>query len=310
VGNFRHLGSKNACIATRHLWGGQIMRLAIFPVAVLLLGIGVQSIESNDSKILRVGILASMGENKPPRYRDIAPWNLNQLVKEFTGFRSVTLQGLDAFTSAKQLEAKKWDLGVFQGIEFAWVQKRYPNLKPLMLAIMQDSALQAALVVRKGSGSKKFADLKGKDIAILESSLPCRVFADENVTGQSRNTFAKFYESPNGNEALSDVLNGKVKAAIVDTPSLLEFQDLYPGRYKNLTILAKSRPFPPPVIVYREGALPGDLLKQFRNGMLKVSKSEKGKVALSNFGILRFQNVPADFHQTLSKLAAKYPSPN
>ena len=261
----------------------------------------------SDPQILRIGILASMAEDKPPRYREIGPPELNKLVKEFTGLRSVTFQGLDAFSAAKQLDAKKWDLGVFTGIEFAWVQKQYPHLKPLMVAITQENALQAALVVRKGSASKGFGDLKGKDIAILETRLACRLFADKNCN-PPRNTFAKFFQAPNGQDALADVLRGKVKAAIVDTPTLKHFQDLYPGRFKNLTILKRSPAFPPPVIVGREG-LPTELLQQFRNGMLKVSRTEKGRMALMDFGILRFQEVPKDFQETLTDFATRFPPP-
>jgi ABC-type phosphate/phosphonate transport system substrate-binding protein len=164
-------------------------------------------------------------------------------------------------------------------------------------------------VVRRGSAIKEFGDLKDKDIAILESRLPCRLFADKNTSGQPRNKFARFFQAPNGQEALSDVLSGKVKAAIVDTPTLDHFKDLYPGRYKRLTILAQSPPFPPPVIVYRTGGLPADVLKKFKKGMLKVSQTEKGRQALMEFGILRFQQVPKDFQKNSTEIATMYPAP-
>jgi ABC-type phosphate/phosphonate transport system substrate-binding protein len=261
-----------------------------------------------DPEVLRLGILATMSEGKSPRLGEIFGPELNDIVKDFTGSRSVVLNGLDPFTSAKQLEAGKWHLGVFPGVQFAWVQKKYPDLKPLLLAIKQETALRAVLVVRKESKIKGFADLKDKEVAILEARLHCRLFADKGVP-KPRNSFAKFFQSPNGHEALDDVLSGKVKAAIVDTPSLALFKDLLPGRFKRLKILAQSPPFPPPVVVYRMGALRPELLKKFQNGMLKISKSEKGREELSNFGILRFQAVPKDFQKTLTEIGKAYPPP-
>jgi ABC-type phosphate/phosphonate transport system substrate-binding protein len=261
-----------------------------------------------DPEVLHIGIVASAMEDKSPRLGEIFAPALNQIVKEYSDFRSVVLNGLDPFTAAKQLEAGKWHLGIFPAVGFAWVQKQYPDLKPLMLAITQESALQAALVVRKGSTVKSFADLKGKEVAILETKLHCRLFADKGVPAP-RNAFAKFFQAANGQDALADVLRDKVKAAIVDTPSLNQFKALYPGRYKHLEILAKSPPFPPPVVVYRQGALRPDLLKKFQNGMLKVSQSEKGKASLSSFGIVRFQRLPKDFQESLNEMAKAYPPP-
>lgn len=280
------------------------MLSGVFPALVFLL-----LEKPPDPEMLRIGIVESVAEDKSPRYREIFAPELNKLVKEFTGFRSVALQGLDAFTAAKQLEDEKWHLGVFTAVEFAWVQKKYPNLEPLMLAITEEKALQATLVVRTGSDIKSFADLKGKDVAILESRLPCRLFADKGVPQQPRNTFARFFQYPNGEDALDAVLRGKVKAAIVDTPSLRQFQDLYPGRFKLLTILARSPSFPPPVIVYRRGALSAGVLKKFQNGMLKANQSVKGREALATFHILRFGEVPKDFANTLAKIAKTYPPP-
>src|SRR5579864_6371892 len=119
-----------------------------FPAVFLLLS---AKVPAGDPEFLRIGIVESMAEDKSPRYREIFAPDLNSLVKEFTGLRSVALQGLDAFTAARQLDSGKWDVGVFSGVEFAWVQKQYPRLKPLMVAIPQESALEAVLVVRKGS---------------------------------------------------------------------------------------------------------------------------------------------------------------
>jgi ABC-type phosphate/phosphonate transport system substrate-binding protein len=263
-----------------------------------------------DPKILRIGIVASVSEGKSPRLGEVFAPELSDIVKEYTGLRSVVLNGLDPFTSARQLENGKWQLGVFPGVQFTWVQKNYPHLKPLMVLINQKTALRAVLVARKGSSIKGFADLKGKEIAILEGKLHCRLFADRSVPDhQHRNTFAKFFQSTNGHDAIEDVLTGKVKAAIVDTPSLELYKDLYPGRFKRLTILAKSPPFPPSVVVYRDGALRPELLKRFQAGMLKVNQSTKGRVELETFGILRFQAVPKDFQKTLAEIAKAYPPP-
>ncbi len=282
------------------------MLSGIFPVAVFLLP-AIEPPATPDPEIVRIGIVGSLSQNTSPRLRELFAPELNSLVKDFTGLKSVSLQGLDPFTAARQLQAGKWHLGVFEGVHFAWAQAKYPRLQPLLLAVNQEEPIQAVLAVKKGSEIKSFADLKGKDVDILEWQLPCRLFAEKETGGRPGKYFARLFQSQDGQEALNDVLRGKVKAAIVDAATLSQFKDLYPGRYQMLTMLAHSPPFPPPVVVYYEGSLGAGMLKQFRDGMLKASQSEKGKSALATFRILRFQAVPADFQKTLAKIAKAYP---
>ena len=214
---------------------------------------------------------------------------------------SVVLEGVTPATAAKQLEDKKWHLGVFHGVELAWVQSKYPNLRPLMIAPDIDSPVKVAVVAEKKSNVNSFADLKGKQVMMLDR-LHCRLFRDK-LTGKEQNYFAGTQETRSVEQAVNAVLEGKAAGAIVDTPTLKFFQGLQPGRFAQLKIVQESEPFPPAVIVYRQGALSDALLKHLVDSMLKVNQSDQGRDVLKAFHCAGFQTVPADFQQSLTAIA-------
>jgi ABC-type phosphate/phosphonate transport system substrate-binding protein len=279
----------------------------IWSVVVLLLG--SLTLSAADPEILRVGILESLTQGTSPRLRESFAPKFAELVKDFTGFKSVTLQGISPFTAARQLEAGKWHLGIFQGVELAWVQSKYPKLKPLMLAVFEDVNVRAVLMVKKDSDVKDFKDLKGKTVCIHETKLHCRLFADKGAGGKAQDLFGKLLQTNSGEDALDNILMGKADAAIVDTAILKLYKNVNPGRFKQLKTAAESEVFPAPVVIYRQGTLSDDMLKKLREGMLKANQSEKGREAMSTFQISGFRPVPADYQEIVTKIAKAYPAP-
>jgi ABC-type phosphate/phosphonate transport system substrate-binding protein len=262
-----------------------------------------------DPAILRVGIMESLTLGTSPRVRESLAPKFAELVKDFTGYKSVTLQGLSPFTAARQLEAGKWHLGIFQGVELAWVQGRYPKLKPLMVAIFEEANVRAVLMVKKDSNVDGFKGLQGRTVCIHETKLHCSLFADKGAGGRAQDFFGKLLQVGSGEDALDDILLGKAEAAVVDTAILKLYKDVNPGRYKQLKIAAKSEVFPSPAVVYRQGTLSDDMLKKLRAGMLKANQSEKGREVMTTFQITSFQPVPKDYQQTLANIAKAYPAP-
>jgi ABC-type phosphate/phosphonate transport system substrate-binding protein len=267
----------------------------------------VRAQEIPDPDILRVGMLDSLVQDTSPRLREAFAPKFADLVKEFTGLKSVILPGLDAFTAARQLEAGKWHLGIFEGVEFAWVQRKFPKLRPLMVVIYEQQRICAVLVTKQDSDIKSAADLKGADLNILSSKLPCRLFA--NKLGGGRSHFKKLWQKSSGEDALDDILTGKVNAAIVDTAILDLYKDVTPGKYHRLKVLAQSVPFPEPAIIHREGILSTDILRRLEEGMNRATQSPKGREALTSFQIKRFAPVPPDYQQSLDAIAKAFPAP-
>src|SRR4029077_14783909 len=133
-------------------------------------------------------------------------------------------------------------------------------------------------------------------VALQHTKLHCRLFADKEAQGRATEYF-KLLQNRNAEEALDDILLGKVKAAIVDTVSLYFYKENNPGRYNRLREAARSEAFPPAAIaiVYRQGRLSQDVLGKVRAGLLKVDQSEFGRETLAGFYVTKFQPVPADY---------------
>jgi ABC-type phosphate/phosphonate transport system substrate-binding protein len=262
-----------------------------------------------DPEILRIGILESLTQGTSPRLRESFAPKFAELVKDLTGFKSVTLQGLSPYTAARQLETGKWHLGIFQGVELAWVQSKYPKLEPLMVAIFEEVNVRAVLMVKKDSDVKGFKDLKGKTACIHETKLHCRLFVDKGAGGKAQDFFGKLLHTSSGEDALDNILLGKAEAAIVDTAILKLYKDVNPGRFKQLKTAVESEVFPAPAVIYRKGTLSDDMLKKLREGMLKANQTEKGREAMATFQITGFRRVPADYQKTLTIIAKAYPAP-
>jgi ABC-type phosphate/phosphonate transport system substrate-binding protein len=262
-----------------------------------------------DPEVMHIGIVDSLVKDLSPGRKEIVDTDFPILVKDFTGFKSRVLQGGDPFAAARKLASGKWHLGVFQGVEFAWAQAGDPKLRPLLVAINKEPTNHALLVTKKDSSLKGFADLKGKSVYLLKSRAHCRLFADKGAGGDAKSFFGKLTRTSAAEDALDDVLRGKVQAAVVDVTALELYKLVNPGRFERLKVLAKSEPFPPTVVAYYQGGLSDAVLRKFRAGMQKANESDKGKDAMSSVRITAFEAVPADFPKMLANIAKAYPAP-
>lgn len=262
---------------------------------------------ADDPDVLSIGFVESLLRESPPGQSKLFGNEFRKMVLDFTGLKSVTLLGLSPTSAAQQLNNGKWHLGVFHGVEFAWIQAKHPKLLPLMIAAVDHSPVRAVLVVKKDSILGNVADLKGKDIRIL-TRLHCKLFADK-TTGKASDYFGKMLQTHSVEEALDEVLRDHVQGAMVDTLALSIYKDLQPGRFKHLKVVAESEPFPPAVIVHRQGCLSDAMLNLLKERMLKVNQSEKGRESLSSFHITGFQLVPADYQKTLTNIVRAHPAP-
>lgn len=272
---------------------------------VLLLGL--PPVWAADPDVLRIGFVDSILQETTASKRKIFGKEFSDLVRDFAGLKCTVTEGINPETSARQLDDEKWHLGVFHGVEFAWVMGKHPKLKPLMIAATRDEPVKALLMVLKDSPVKSLSDLKGKTISRMRL-LHCRLFSDKEA-GNMMNFFGDVKQTRSVEDALSAVLDGKAEGAVIDTPSLAFYKSIQPGRFKKLRIAAESVAFPPAVIVYHEGTLSDAYLKHLRDSMLKVNQTERGREALENFQVTGFQLVPAGFEQQLKDILQAYPAP-
>jgi ABC-type phosphate/phosphonate transport system substrate-binding protein len=273
----------------------------------LLVG-AVSPLAAKDPAVIHIGLLDSLVKELSAGRQQLLEAEFEGLVRDFTGFKSEVARGGAPFEAAKKLESDEWHLAVFQGVEFAWAQAQHPKLKPLAIAVNNPREVHAFLLAKKGAG-KGAADLKGKDVNLLQGKVHCRLFAAKVAGGDPQAFFGNLLPISSGEMALDNVLRGKVAAALVDQTTVDAYKRIHPGRFDKLETAAQSERFPSTVIVYRDGVLSERVLNGFRDGMIKANQSDRGREAMANFKIAAFEPVPADYAQTLESIRKVYPAP-
>lgn len=263
---------------------------------------------------VQIGMPQTMVVDVPQPLIDLLGYPFGALMKEFTGLNGKLKVGGSPFDVARNLEDGKIHLGVFQGVEFAWVQAKHPRIKPIMVALYQNKNLHAQLLVRKDSGIESFADLKNKDVAFPKKSKEhCRVFMDRhcNECGECapRSYFGNLCQPSSIETALDQLAEGKCHAVIGDKVDVEFFCRVKPGVFNQLKIVRTSEAFPAGVICCIDGELDAKTIEQFRRGMLRANKNERGREMMGMFRITSFEHVPADYQQNLEDILRAYPGP-
>ncbi len=263
---------------------------------------------------VKIGMVETFFQDVPKSTLDWLPFPFNLLMKEQTGLEGKLLIGGDYHHVAKLLNDKTIDLGVFHGFEFAWAQSRFPNLRPLMIAIYKQHGLRANLVVLKDHPAKSFDDLKGKDLALpMNSKGHCRVFLDRScrtcAQAEPKDFFKQITRPDNVLVGLDDVVDGKVQAAVVDSESLEIYQNLKPGYGCMLKVAVRSVLFPSAVLAYRPGTVAAPVLEQIREGMTKANESVRSRDLMLMFKIGAFEPPPDNYSQLLADIMKVYPAP-
>jgi ABC-type phosphate/phosphonate transport system substrate-binding protein len=276
----------------------------------LLLPAGVQA---QDSNVYNVGSVKSL-------FRDVAEDKTDELTMQFeklmvkhTGLKGKVFTSADAFDLAVQLDKGKIDLGLLHGFEFAWVQDKYPKLKPLMIAVNQKPYFTVHLVVAAKGKIAEFKDLKDKEISLpMRSREHCHLYLERQCQ-KAGSTPEKFFSKINRPESiedgLDDVIRGKVAAAIVDDLSLDSYFIVKEGTKPFLKTIDKTLPFPANVVIFRQGGLSQDILVTFRKGMLKANKDAESRGLLSLWKLTGFEPLPKNFQQALDNIRKAYPAP-
>jgi ABC-type phosphate/phosphonate transport system substrate-binding protein len=279
--------------------------------SILILGRAVA--EDNTAGGVRIGMVNSL-------FRDVPEPTLAAMMKPFsavmeaqTGVRGELVPGGDMNVLADQIAADKIQLGVFHGIEFAWARLKHPELRPLAIAVNQDRHVRAMLVVHVDNPSLDPMQLHDQILAMpQQSKLHCHLFADRCCDASHKPAvqfFSKLTAPPNTEEALDDIVDKEVAAAIVDAVAFESFKRLKPGRAARLRVVLTSEIFPTAVIAYRLGAVDDATLAKFREGLVNASHNILGRQMLTLWKLTAFEPVPADYETTLSEIVKAYPPP-
>ncbi len=245
--------------------------------------------------------------------RDVTEPFVNVL-KETSGLSGKVAIGGTPLAVARELNDDQIQLAVLHGFEFAWAQQKYADLQPLMIAERTHKDFRASVLVRKDGGLARFADLKGKDLALPKRTIDgCRLFIDELCREQGAQRpadfFARIVHPTDVESGLDDLARGKLPAVLVDTNGLEFYKDLKPGVFARFKVLVQSEPFAPLVIAYHKGALSDATLTRIRNGLPAAGKTETGRDMMKTWHIRAFAAVPADFARAMAASLKRYPPP-
>ncbi len=279
--------------------------------ASLLPFVGAQP--TNEGKPLQIGMARSFVAEQPKSFVDIATEDFKELLKKTTGFDGRLVSKFAAAEVAEKLNAGQLDFGILHAHEFAWVQKDYPQLQPLLIAADKYHVERAYLMVPKNSPVKTLAELRGKKLDMPAGTKEhCRLFLRKYCKEEKGIAafFGSVEKSASPKEALDNVARAKVDATVIDTASL-EFQKDIRGPFiaQNLRVLLQSEEFPPAVVVYKPGVLAQAIVNQFRDGLCKAHKLADGRDLMKTWNIDTFQLIPKDYPKSLADVMKSYPPP-
>jgi ABC-type phosphate/phosphonate transport system substrate-binding protein len=272
---------------------------------------GYVSAQQTKLDILRIGASGSMTGNKE---KDKGAMDtLKAFIKDETGLDNALASQKGWRGLAKGMAQGQFQIGVFQGYEFAWAVEGDPKLKPLAIAVNTYTYPVVYVIVSKNHPARGFAGLKGQTLTIAVSGQGIfKLFVErqaELAASNLRAFFSNISEPDNFEDALDDVVDGKTQATVVDRAALEAFKNRKPARFNKLRPAAQSQPLPPPVVAFYEGKLDEATLDRFKQGLLNASLSERGQTLLSLFHLTNFDAVPSDFGQVLAAARKAYPPP-
>jgi ABC-type phosphate/phosphonate transport system substrate-binding protein len=288
--------------------------LLAFGLALLLI-IPAEVVNGQQGKLksLRIGSSGSLTDAKDEKKEKAALESLESFVKDETGLKSQIQRQKNWRELADKLAKEDLDVGVFRGYEFAWAQEKHSALKPLALAVNVYRYPVVYVVVQRNNPAKDFAALAGQSLALPSTGQGyLRLFVERQAEAKGKKLdafFSKVKSYENFEDALDDVVDGVEKAAVADRAALEAYKRRKPGRFKQLKEVVHSQPFPPTVVAYYGTHLNDATLKQFRDGLLKASHTERGQTMLTFFRLTGFESVPDDFGKVLAETRKLYPPP-
>src|SRR5262245_6616106 len=148
------------------LCGVGLASLAVRPQWALAQGAGIT-----------VGLTGTIFPGMSDSMLAMAARPFRSLLEQATGVSGTVVQGGSPRELAAKLENNEVQLGVFQGVEFAWAWTYNAKLVPLVICVNQVRTLKAYLIVRASWKGGKVADLAGKSLILpTETREHCRAF--------------------------------------------------------------------------------------------------------------------------------------
>jgi ABC-type phosphate/phosphonate transport system substrate-binding protein len=293
-----------------HLIHKTLLSTLLFTAFLVVLGTAVNGKQAA-LETLRIGASGTLtGKADDPKEK-AGLKTLRRFIKEETGLNSDITGQMSWQTIAEKLSKGELHLAFFQGYEFAWAQEKYPDLRPLTIAVNVDRYPVACVLTRRDNRAKDFAGLRNQSLCLPTTSLGfLRLFVERQSEAQGKkaeNYFSGISAPDNVEDALDDVVDGNVHLAVVDGVALEAYKRRKPGRFKRLKEVTRSQPFPPGIVAYYGSVLDEATLRRFKEGLLGASRKEKGRTLLTLSKLTSFEPAPDDLERILAQTRRIYP---
>jgi ABC-type phosphate/phosphonate transport system substrate-binding protein len=287
--------------------------VAALPAVILIAHSDVSAQEKQ--KPLRLSIAKTFARDQSQVFADLVVSEFKIVVKDTTGLDGDAAIKFDPAELAAKLNNRELDFGIVHAHEFAWVQKKYPDLQPLLIAATKNADKRVCLIVPEDSPAKSFADLRGKKIDWPRGTKEyCRIHVHKLCADRGEADPKKYFgtiaKSATQFDALDEVARRKADATVIDTIWLDSYKDFKgPVFAKHLRILERSSVVPPAVVLYKKGALPQATIDKVHDGLRKAHTTARGRLLLMLWHIDSFEAVPKDYAKSLSEVLKEYPAP-
>ncbi len=155
-----------------------------------------------------------------------------------------------------------------------------------------ESTYRGLIFVRKGSGIRDIAGLKGKRFAFVDNATTAgylfpMVWFREHGIPEPRSWLGEVYFAGTHEDAIRDVVDGAADAGAAKTTVFDTMTREDPGLARGLVILARSEEVPE-ITLALDGGLDASVVERIRKAMLTMHEDPEGKEILASFGAQRF----------------------
>lgn len=279
--------------------------------AVLAISVAAADGPAEKRESLQIGTSGCLTAGRDAAVEKAALDELRSLIKTETELENQIARQEGWKELADKMTHGQLQLGVFQGYEFAWVEERQPDFRPLALAVNVYRYPVVNAIARRDNPVHDFAGLEGHSLALADTGQRyLRLFVDRGSKANGKDPesfFSRIVPEDNFEDGLDDVVDSVVQTTVVDQATLEAYERRKPGRFRELKVVVRSQPLPPAVVAYRDNVLSDATLRRLREGLLRASSSDKGRTVMGLFRLTGFDAVPADFEQVLERSRKAYP---
>jgi len=268
------------------------------------------SARAAEPPIVEIGMPKSLFQGIPKYLIDLGAAPFKKMMKANTGIDGNLQYPEDCMMLADKINEGKIHLGVFQGHEFAWAKKKYPDLMPIAVASPMQP-VQVFFLVKWDCEAKNIGEFKNQKISLPPVHRDyCELYlAKQKELHMKGATFTETIKAITDDDAVQDVIDGKSACTVMDGLKLKIYENIYPGKFKNLKILCQSEVIPNTCIAIKKGELDPRTIEKFQRALINASTDAIGKPMLSTWRLKGFTAVPVDYDEQIKVISKIYPTP-